>query len=281
MRRILLLSLAVITILLMTSCKPLVLQGELSKNDFDSSLISISQSDQAEAESDNIPITENSSQEESSASPSTSATVHQHTFGSWRVVTEAKCGESGKRVRSCECGYEEVQILPALKHSWGEWSVLTPATHETTGEQRHTCSACGATESQIIPVKVLTDADKKAQARVVAQQIADEALKNGTTDLEKIQYAATAVAGYCMNATYTTDDKDYSQAYGVFIKGVYTCAGSTRALGLVLECMGYDWSHANENQWTHQWCIVKMDGQEGFADGQVGLAGYGKHPVAE
>ncbi len=276
-----LLSLAVITVLLMTSCKQSESTAGSGGSDFGTLETSISESDQSVAQSEAIPMADNASNEESSAASEISEAVHQHTFGDWRVVTEAKCSVSGKRVRTCECGYEESETLSALKHSWGGWIVITPATYETAGEQRHTCSTCGATESQVIPVKVLTDADKKAQARVVAQQIADEALKNGNTDLEKVQYAASAVAEYCNNATYTTEDKDYSQAYGVFIKGVYTCAGATRALGLVLECMGYDWTHANENQWTHQWCILKMDGQEGFADGQVGLVGYGKHFVAE
>ena len=49
---------------------------------------------------------------------------------------------------------------------------------------------------------------------------------------------------------------------------------------MVLEEMGYQWTHANENAWTHQWVILYMDGQIGYADGQVGWAGYGTHPAA-
>ena len=58
--------------------------------------------------------------------------------------------------------------------------------------------------------------------------------------------------------------------------GVYTCAGTTRALGRVLDYMGYSWQHVNENKWSHQWCIVTMDGQAGYADGMGGIAGYGE-----
>lgn len=119
---------------------------------------------------------------------------------------------------------------------------------------------------------------KYAQARTVSQQIA--AGITGNSDLEKISQAASAVAGYCANASYTTNGSDYATAYGVFIKGEYSCAGATRALGMVLECMGYSWQHANENQWTHQWVIVTMDGEPGWADGQIGWAGYGTHPLA-
>lgn len=121
-------------------------------------------------------------------------------------------------------------------------------------------------------------AQKDAQARAVAQQIA--AGITGSSDLEKIRQAAQIVAAYCYNATYTSDDPDYKTAYGVFCKGVYTCAGATRALGMVLECMGYSWEHVNEHQWTHQWCRVTMDGQVGWADGMGGIADYGESPFA-
>ncbi len=121
---------------------------------------------------------------------------------------------------------------------------------------------------------------KLEQARAVAQQIADEINANfqGATDLEKVNAAAQAVAEYCRQGSYTTEGEDYSQAYGVFIKGEYSCAGATRALGLVLDCLGYSWEHVNESQWTHQWCSLTMDGQTGWADGQLGMADYGEYP---
>lgn len=121
--------------------------------------------------------------------------------------------------------------------------------------------------------------EKRQQALVIAREIARNAA--GDTDLERVAYAAAAVADYCARAEYTTEGVDYREAYGVFIKGEYSCAGATRALGMVLEEMGFKWTHANENQWSHQWCILTMDGEIGFADGQIGLTGYGKHPVED
>ena len=128
------------------------------------------------------------------------------------------------------------------------------------------------------PVTMSEQDQKNAQAREVAQQIADSI--TGNSDLEKVRQAAQIVAEYSWNAVYTTEDPDYQTAYGVLCKGVYTCAGSTRALGLVLECMGYSWSHVNENQWSHQWGSVVMDGQQGWADGMGGIADYGECPFA-
>lgn len=121
-------------------------------------------------------------------------------------------------------------------------------------------------------------AQQAAQADAVAQQIANAILANPaySTDLQRVNAAAQAVAGFCARSAYGNDpNRYYRTPYGVFVAGVYTCAGSTRALGRVLDYMGYTWTHTNENQWSHQWCVLTMDGQTGFADGMGGFAGYG------
>ena len=97
-----------------------------------------------------------------------------------------------------------------------------------------------------------------------------------TTDLARVTAAAEVVAGYCNAGEYGMDsNKYYRSPYGVFVAGVYTCAGSTRALGRILDFMGYSWQHTNENQNRHQWCVLTLDGQTGFADGMAGIASYG------
>lgn len=109
----------------------------------------------------------------------------------------------------------------------------------------------------------------------IVNQITDE-----YSDYEKVCIAADATAFYCSHATYTNDDPDYPTPYGVFVKGVYTCAGATRALGMILDYLGFDWKHINENQYTHQWCELKVDGKKVYADGQANLVGYGNHPAS-
>lgn len=121
----------------------------------------------------------------------------------------------------------------------------------------------------------LSQTEKDAQALAVAKQIAAVIPTEGKSDLERVQMAAHIVSHFSKFCSYTMSGRDYSTAYGVFAKGEYSCAGSTRALGLVLTCMGYQWRHVNENQYSHQWCEVYMDGQIGFADGQTGEVGYG------
>lgn len=117
------------------------------------------------------------------------------------------------------------------------------------------------------------------QADAIAKQIADSIMSNAayTTDLQRVTAAAQTVKSYCDSCVYGSDDnKYYRSPYGVFVAGVYTCAGSTRALGRVLDYMGYSWQHTNESKWVHQWCVLTMDGQIGFADGMGGFAGYGE-----
>ncbi|MBO4457182.1 MAG: hypothetical protein J5802_05655 [Butyrivibrio sp.] len=137
--------------------------------------------------------------------------------------------------------------------------------------------------------------DQEIQARNIAKQIAeaiDNAADAGNTsgsskksskkknikDVEKVAYAAGIVKAYCDQGTYTTKGKIYRTAYGVFIGGEYSCAGATRALGLILDYLGISWVHKNINSWEDQWCQVIVDGKEGYGDGIYAMAGYGKHP---
>lgn len=121
--------------------------------------------------------------------------------------------------------------------------------------------------------------NKTRDAKRVAQLIAKCVQKKGkgVKDLDRVQQASFFVYTFCQQCTYTMKGKDYREAYGVFIAKKYSCAGSTRAMGMVLDCMGYKWKHVNPNQYTHQWCKLKMDGKTGYADAMVGIAGYGKH----
>ncbi len=209
----------------------------------------------------------------------------RHTYGAWQTVTPAGCVTKGERMRVCPlCESVEKQTVPECGHRWKDWTTVKEATIFEAGEQTRQCAVCGQIEKREIPVYVPTDAEKAAMARKVAEEIAeriDASVSKDATDLERVSKAAEIVSEYCSRCVYTTEGKDYRQPYGVFVKGEYSCAGATRALGLVLECMGYEWTHKNENQWTHQWCVLEMDGQIGYADGQVGWAGYGKHPVDE
>ena len=117
-----------------------------------------------------------------------------------------------------------------------------------------------------------------AEADAMAHNIADYIIsKNFGTDIEKVGAATVIVREFALNCKYGPDEnKYYRTPYGVLISGNATCAGTTRTLGRVLEFLGYEWEHVNENEWLHQWCVLTMDGKRGYADpGLPGKDGYG------
>ena len=127
--------------------------------------------------------------------------------------------------------------------------------------------------------KLKKTGDKQADALRVAKQIAACCGPKGVqTDAAYVKRAAGYVASFCALARQTTSGKNHASAYGVFIAREYSSAGSTRALGLVLDCLGYRWTHVNAGKQLHQWCRLKLDGKTGYADAAYlpsGAVGYG------
>ena len=66
--------------------------------------------------------------------------------------------------------------------------------------------------------------------------------------------------------TYSMESEHYNDPYGYFVEGSASCAGCTRATGLCLSILGIPWEHVNENQYSHQWCRVKVNGEYWIAD---------------
>ena len=124
----------------------------------------------------------------------------------------------------------------------------------------------------------LSTNELRSASQSIAKDIASDAKKYSSDKWDQAAYAASRVYGYCSNSRYTTQGSNYSQPWGPFVIGEYSCAGSTRALGLVLDYLGISWSHTNPNQWTHQWCTIRINGEKGWADGMIGLAGTGEYP---
>lgn len=60
--------------------------------------------------------------------------------------------------------------------------------------------------------------------------------------------------------SYSMSSAHYNDPYGYLIEGSASCAGCTRATGLCLNILGIEYEHVNENQYSHQWCRVNIDG---------------------
>ena len=245
------------------------------------------ETEETEATQETTEATEETTEETTEATteaavvtePQISAPVHTHNY------VGANCTQGGK----CECG----AVSTPLGHNFNTATCVTSATctrcgassgaptgHNYSGGK---CTKCGDTNGPLAPWEAalfhnkLTD-EQNAQALAVAKQIA-YSIPAGISDLERVTMAAQKVSSYYIRENHVESGPYYNQAYGVFVAGESSCAGCTRALGLVLSLMGYSWTHVNENQYSHQWCRLTMDGQVGYADGQVGWANYGPHPV--
>ncbi len=65
---------------------------------------------------------------------------------------------------------------------------------------------------------------------------------------------------------YSMSTPHYNDPYGYFILGTASCAGCARATGLCLNILGMPYEHVNENQYSHQWCRVNIDGTYWICD---------------
>lgn len=207
--------------------------------------------------------------------------VDTKTAGTYKVKIYAE-DKSGNRTEG------EMTITVKKKTTTTTKPSTSSSTKSSTGSSSSSSgSSSSTTSSKCTYTATLkkrgyksTDKDaceKDKQALAVAQKIASEIKAKGyTKDIDKVQAAASKVSEYYYKGVHVESGNDYRTPYGVFIKGEASCAGCTRALILVLECLGFtNLTHANENGWTHQWVILTMDGQKGYADGQVGAVGYG------
>lgn len=85
---------------------------------------------------------------------------------------------------------------------------------------------------------------------------------------EQLQGIANALREMVDDGTvaYSTDTPHYNDAYGYLVLHVASCAGCARTTGLCLNMLGIPYEHVNENQWTHQWCRVDVDGTYWICD---------------
>ena len=85
--------------------------------------------------------------------------VHEHKYTKETVIKEATCTEEGTKKLECECGYSKNQTIPAKGHSFGEWKIKTNATTEAEGIEYRECSKCNVVEEKPIPKLTLEPAN--------------------------------------------------------------------------------------------------------------------------
>ena len=78
-------------------------------------------------------------------------TAHEHNYTA--VVTPPTCTEKGYTTHTCACGDSYVDTyVDALGHSWDNGKVTKEPTETETGVKTFTCTRCGETKTESIPV---------------------------------------------------------------------------------------------------------------------------------
>jgi len=149
------------------------------------------------------------------------------------TTVEPSCVTAGKEAdRKCSrCGEEIAGAeVPALGHDWSAWTeldeeqhqrvcgrcneketsshnwdagkVTTPATYEQEGEMTYTCADCGATRTDVIPVKVRKDISKAAVTGIADKVYTGKAL----TQSPKVKIGSTTLkSGTDYKLTYKSN----------------------------------------------------------------------------
>ena len=89
----------------------------------------------------------------------------------------------------------------------------------------------------------------KRVAKLIAKCVGKKA---GDTDLTRVDTAAYYVSLFAARDAYSMKAPYYNKAYGVFIGGSCSCAGTADAMQMVLKQMGFKARHVNKNKYTHQ-----------------------------
>ena len=88
----------------------------------------------------------------------------------------------------------------------------------------------------------------------------------------QLEGVAEAVGNIAAGAKYGQNLSHYADPYGLLVLGHYTCSGTARTVGLLLDQLGIKWTHINPNSQTHQWVAVTYNGQSYIVDGMAGIA---------
>ena len=108
----------------------------------------------------------------------------------------------------------EQNFFPALRkyilwneysdHTWNDGEVVTPATYETKGEKKYTCTECGETKTEEIPVleKPVTPEEPINPEKPDASETPDDQEKNpqtgDTLTFALVLFALAAVGVICV-----------------------------------------------------------------------------------
>ena len=137
--------------------------------------------------------------------------VHTHEFGEWDEVKVSSCIEDGKRVRLCECGEAEEEIISATGHVEEVIAEKTASCTKSGLTEGKKCSVCGVITVKQEAVEALGHEEKALDA--VAPTCDADGLTEGVecSRCGKILVAQDSVAAIGHSYVYYVDEngEDY------------------------------------------------------------------------
>ena len=88
---------------------------------------------------------------------------HEHSYGSWKTVTDAGCTEPGLQRRSCTgCDNTQERTVEAKGHSWDDGLILLEPSPFSPGIKMFGCLRCGTTKTESFTQQTDTDVSRIA-----------------------------------------------------------------------------------------------------------------------
>lgn len=189
-------------------------------------------------------------------------------FAKWKMTPL----EAYIKVTSKESGVAEADLWAYLYGDNIPWNVKQSEIDARLAKKQPAASTTttpATLADGIVALKDLPNYNslKKKMTDAEFQAAYNEALKIvqplvGLSREEQAKGIFTALRAMADNGTVTYSEKvsHYNDAYGYLVNHVASCAGSARTTGLCLNMLGMSYEHVNENQWSHQWCRVNING---------------------
>ena len=104
--------------------------------------------------------------------------------------------------------------------------------------------------------KYMSEAEMKKAYKIARKMLLP---LEGLDKKQQLQGITRALREYFdKGMSYSMKTAHYNDPYGYLVLKSASCAGCTRTAGMMLNMLGINYEHINENQYTHQWARVKI-----------------------
>ena len=145
-----------------------------------------------------------------------------HTWGNWSTTKQPTCTDTGEQKHTCTvCGKSETRSVAALGHTWGNWYKKSSSTCTKQGTEARKCATCGTEETRSLPL-----ADHKYGDWVITVQPTTDSMgiKEKTCSVcgAKTREAIAKIGGKLFPDVKNPDDWYFDTVYEASDRGLIT-----------------------------------------------------------